>query len=139
MRLFIFALWLCLAFPLVTFGFQSSSFSDAPQDNSGSDYTPVASTTSGWSELYSGPPADSAGNFVADESASYSKDLVALNATPLYGVRPATTSINRDQSAGITGITAILLLIGALRLYFSSRVFRKFLFDTFSPLSPLGY
>ena len=139
MRLLIFALSLCLAFPLVTLGLQSSSFSDAPQDNAGSDYAAVDSTTSGWSELYSGPLADSAGNFVTDEIASYSKDLVTLNATPPYGVRPATPSINRDQSAGITGITAILLLIGALRLYFSSRVFRKFLFDTFSPLSPLGY
>src|SRR5580658_1998927 len=98
MRLLIFAFWLCLAFPLVTLGLPSSSFTDAPQDNSGSDYAPVASTTSGWSELYSGPPAECAGNFEADESASYSKDLVALNATPLYGVRPATTSINRDQS-----------------------------------------
>jgi hypothetical protein len=49
------------------------------------------------------------------------------------------TGTNTDRSDNVAGVTAFVLLFGALRLYFTSPKFRKILFDTFSPLSPLGY
>ena len=143
MRLIIASVLLCLAFPFLTPGTRLSNFGGTTaEDNMTVGYTDLslASTTSGWSDLYGAVIADGARNPVEYELASYSGDPV-LSTAPSDGnsVGPADTSIYRDKPDRITGITAIMLLIGALRLYFTSPGFRKFLFDTFSPLSPLGY
>jgi hypothetical protein len=88
----------------------------------------------------SGMIADGAKNLSEYELASYSVGLV-LSSAPFdhNSVGPVDSSMNRDKPDNITGVTAIMLLIIALRLYFKSLNFRKLLFDTFSPLSPLGY
>lgn len=84
--------------------------------------------------------ADGSKNLFDHELASYSADLI-LPSDPFdqNSIGPVDTSANRDKPGNIIGVTAIILLIGALRLYATSPSFRKLLFDTFSPLSPLGY
>jgi hypothetical protein len=84
--------------------------------------------------------ADGAKHLSEYELASYSVGLV-LSSAPFNhnSVGPVDSSMNCDKPDNITGVTAIMLLIIALRLYLKSLSFRKLLFDTFSPLSPLGY
>jgi len=114
----------------------------APQDSITVAYANLsgASTTSGWSDLYGGTMADDAGNAIEYELASYSRDPVLADAAfDRDSLSPPDSAMNKEESDNITGVIAIVLLMGALRLYFKSPGFRNFLFETFSPLSPLGY
>jgi hypothetical protein len=100
---------------------------------------PASSTTSGWTELYSDQLRDEPGgptDYLA-ASSSAQADLTHLTSNPFPyppEIPPATDNVN-----AMIGIIAASIMVGALRLLFSSPAFRKLLWDTFSPLSPLGY
>jgi hypothetical protein len=90
---------------------------------------PTSSTTSGWSDLYS--------DKLRDDPGGPTDYLTRLTSNPFPyppEISPATDNVN-----AMIGIIAASIMVGALRLLFSSPAFRKLLWDTFSPLSPLGY
>jgi hypothetical protein len=143
MRLMVGSVLLCLAFPCWTPAIRLSNFDEtAEQDDKTVGYTDLtqASTTSGWSDLYSGMIADGPANSVTDGFPSYREHLVPSSSLfDRNSFGPPHTFMNRDEPSSVIGVTAVVFFIGALRLYFRSAAFRKFYFDTFSPLSPLGY
>ena len=131
MKLIIGSVWLVLVFPLVTPGRWIAN-STAPAN--GSDITrpqpdqlsPAAATAGGWRDLYS---VSQASTYNPEDLYSGDSDSAGTDSLPR----------NRNRSDKVTGVTAIVLVIWALRLYFKSPGFQRFLFEEFSPLSPLGY
>jgi hypothetical protein len=94
------------------------------------------STTSGWPELDSA--TNGASHPSEDECASSS--AVGFSRTAFDPGNASPPEIpDRDQPGNVTGVMAVALCWGALRLYLKSPGFQKFLWETFSPLSPLGY
>lgn len=143
MSLIVKTVLLGLIFPLLTPGTELSKFGGTTPEvyiTLGYRDLSLPATTSGWTDLYRSMIADGSKNLFDHELASYSADLI-LPSDPFdqNSIGPVDTSANRDKPGNIIGVTAIILLIGALRLYATSPSFRKLLFDTFSPLSPLGY
>jgi hypothetical protein len=137
MRLIIGTVLLCSMFPLLTPGTRlPNSSGPTAEVNITVGFSDLSSpaTTSGWTDLYRGTIGEGAKSPFGNELASYSGDSM-FSSAPF----DRNSLVSRDKSGNITGVTAIVLLIGALRLYFGSLSFRKLLFDTFSPLSPLGY
>jgi len=142
MRLISDTFLLCMAFPFFMSGTGLSNLGGTTaEDNITAGYKDSSqpATTSGWTDLYSGMIADGAKNSFDYGLPSYSGDPIRPSAPFGLNSIGVDTSVNRDKPSNIAGVTAIVLLIGALRLYFGSLSFRKLLFDTFSPLSPLGY
>jgi hypothetical protein len=141
MKLIIDTALLCMAFPFLAAGTGMSHFGETITEYTiAADHPLLPATTSGWTDLYSGMIADDAKHSFDCDLASYSGDLIF--SSTLFGrnsVGFEGSSMNRDKPYNITGVVAVALLIGALRLYFTSVGFRKLLFETFSPLSPLGY
>lgn len=140
MRFVINAVLLGSILSILMFGVQSSDFGEtAVLDMARVEADPPApSTTSAWSALYATGYDEP--NPAADASAWYSGGPVFhAPQADWYSAAPADSAANRDEPDRIVAVIAIVLLIGALRLYLSSPRFQKLLYDTFSPLSPLGY
>ena len=143
MRRIIHTALLLLIAPVLMFGTGLPDFGGISVDNqlttSDADLS-IAATSSGWSDLCGDAIANGIRNPVEYDFDSYGVN-VALSPLPFDRdtIGTADTGTNSDRSDNVAGVTAFVLLIGALRLYLTSPKFRKILFDTFSPLSPLGY
>jgi hypothetical protein len=135
---------LSLAFPAWTTGIRPLNLEIASDnempipDNS----FPASSTTSGWTDLHLDDLRDEPGgptDYLA-ASSSAQADLTLLifdRPTPTPG--PPEIPPPADNVNAMIGVIAASILVGALRLLFTSPAFRKVLWNTFSPLSPLGY
>jgi hypothetical protein len=143
MRLIIDTTLLFLAFPFWTPGASLPNSSGTTAEvNITVGFRDLSSpaTTSGWTDLYGGTIGRGAKSPFGNELDSYPGDSMLSSArSDRNSLDQVDASVNRDKPGNIAGVTAIVVLIGALRLYFTSLSFRKLLFDTFSPLSPLGY
>jgi len=101
---------------------------------------PASSTTSGWTDLHLDELRDEPGDPIRDQIVYSSAQTDLIHRAfdrPTHGppeIPPPTDNVN-----AMIGIIAGSILAGALRLLFTSPAFRKFLWGTFSPLSPLGY
>ena len=98
----------------------------------------ASSTTKGWDDLYSRTNSTSH----PDEyelASSPGEGELSSGALLSDRAAPSEFPADREKPGNATGVIAVVLCLGALRLYFTSPGFRKFLWETFSPLSPLGY
>jgi len=134
MRLVITFLSLSLVFASSTQEVRLSKLGETPMENDPSRLWPdlsfsVPSTTGGWDDLY------------REAELQPAEGETALSSGALLPNWPAPTQLPsaRDEPGSVIGIIAVVLCLGALRLFFTSAGFRKFLWETFSPLSPLGY